>query len=488
VNVALLNPFTSDHPEVLDSEVDNGGVATTCLAFNATGDYLACGGNDGRVLVWDCMTRSAARQLCNGHVQPITALSWSRDSRRLLSASVDWTVRIWLVAESRTLLTLRCQAQIAHAHLHPRDASFLVCPLLMPALFVTYDVAAAKSPPSGVPVTASVAQQRPLPLPAAVVNGRADLALPACVAVFSVRGDQIFAANRKGVVLVIDTQSLQVIRTVTVSSFSAVKSISLARSGKRVLLNCADKRIRMFALDRDWALEREFFDAVNRFQWRSACFSSNEDYVVGGSAHKSSHKLYIWSASGNLIKILEHEKSGVLSVAWHPHRVLLASASAAGPLLLWAAVQTEHWSAYAPNFTELEENVEYVEREDEFDIEDEADIERKRLEAQRLIQGDETQIIDIVGGDADAGFDAELDETFFLPTVPEPDPVDIKTDAKNRSLTAALTQSALERAVDAARRACPAALPQAKRSRVKAEESQTQTQTQTVVTQAVDER
>jgi COMPASS component SWD1 len=213
------------------------------------------------------------------------------------------------------------------------------------------------------------------------------------------RGDQIVAGNRKGVVLVLDTKSLQVIRTVTVSSHSAIKSIALSHTGKRLLLNCADKRIRMYALDRDWALEREFFDAINRFQWRCCCFSPHDDYIVGGSAHKSSHKLYLWNSSGNLIKILEHEKSGVLSTAWHPHRVLLASASAAGPVLLWSAVQQERWSAYAPKFTELEENVEYVEREDEFDIQDEADLERERQAKRRLMQGDENELVDIVAPD-----------------------------------------------------------------------------------------
>lgn len=450
MNVALLNPYTSDHPEVVESELDHQGVSTTVVAFDRHGNYLACGANDGRVLVWDCVTRSAARELC-GHVQPITALSWSRDSQRLLSASVDWCVRVWLVADAKAMVTMRCQAQIGHASLHPRDPLFLVCPLLLAAQLVEYSADAQLS-------------ARSLPLPdASAVGGRAELALTASVAIFTARGDQIVAGNRKGVVLVLDTKSLQVLRTVTVSSHSAIKSIALSHTGKRLLLNCADKRIRMYALDRDWALEREFFDAINRFQWRCCCFSPHDDYIVGGSAHKSSHKLYLWNSSGNLIKILEHEKSGVLSTAWHPHRVLLASASAAGPVLLWSAVQQERWSAYAPKFTELEENVEYVEREDEFDIQDEADLERERQAKRRLMQGDENELVDIVAPDPLLRIDdGDDDKPFFLPTVPEPDAPDLRTDSANRPIAVALTSVALNQAIEAARRAVP---PVTKRAR-----------------------
>jgi COMPASS component SWD1 len=459
MNVALLNPYTSDHPEVVESELDNQGVSTTVVAFDRHGNYLACGANDGRVIVWDCVTRSAARELC-GHVQPITALSWSRDSQRLLSASVDWSVRVWFLADVGNNLaaargvTMRCQAQIGHAYLHPRENLFLVCPLLLPAQLVEWDSA-----------NSNQLSMRALPLPdAAALGGRAELALGASVAIFTTRGDQIVTGNRKGVVLVLDTKSLQVIRTVTVSSHSAIKSIALSHTGKRILLNCADKRIRMYALDRDWALEREFFDAINRFQWRCCCFSPHDDYIVGGSAHKSSHKLYLWNSSGNLIKILEHEKSGVLSTAWHPHRVLLASASAAGPVLLWSAVQQERWSAYAPKFTELEENVEYVEREDEFDIQDEADLERERQAKRRLMQGDENELVDIVAPDPLLRIDDvdDDDKPFFLPTVPEPDAPDLRTDSANRPIAVALTTVALNHAIDAARRAVPPVTKRAK--------------------------
>lgn len=165
------------------------------------------------------------------------------------------------------------------------------------------------------------------------------------------------------------------------SNSSAIRQIEFARRGTSFLVSTADRIIRVYEtidvlpngnnrLLGDPEPLQKLQDLVNRTQWKKCCFSGDGEFICAGSSRQ--HSLYIWEKSvGNLVKILHGTKGEMLlDVVWHPVRPLIASVSS-GVVSIWSQNQVENWSAFAPDFKELDENVEYEERESEYDLEDE---------------------------------------------------------------------------------------------------------------------
>lgn len=155
--------------------------------------------------------------------------------------------------------------------------------------------------------------------------------------------------------------------------------------------------------------------------------------MCAGSARQ--HALYVWEKSvGNLVKILHGTKGELLlDVVWHPVRPIITSISS-GLVSIWAQNQVENWSAFAPDFKELDENVEYEERESEFDIED----DDKSVDLSAEAKQDEEIEVDVVKVDPIAAFcssDEEYEEDAglqFLPMAPEvEDPEDSGWNQEN---------------------------------------------------------
>ncbi|KOB75719.1 Retinoblastoma-binding protein 5 [Operophtera brumata] len=290
MNLELLESFGQNYPEEFDGSLDSISLAATC-AFNRRGTLLAVGCNDGRIFIWDFLTRGIAKSL----------------SAHLLSASTDHNVCIWDVLSGECEQRYRFPTPILRVQFDPRNNKrFLVCPMRHAALLGDINV----------------------------------------IASFDRRGDTVYTGNAKGKILILDSQTLSIKAsfkiTVGTSSTTSIKSIEFARRGE----------------PRHKSLRHKYCTEVWR-EWRAGAHTettgSGKQYICAGSARQ--HALYVWEKSiGNLVKILHGTKGELLlDVVWHPIRPIIASISA----------------AFAPDFKELDENVEYEERESEFDVEDE---------------------------------------------------------------------------------------------------------------------
>lgn len=196
---------------------------------------------------------------------------------------------------------------------------------------------------------------------------------------------------------------------------TAVRGLTLSRDGAWLAgLVSGDKVIRVISTrwepgtGKKRVVSQDFSDPVDKVPWRAVVFSGNNaEWVVGGSRRSYMYEVLIWAREeGMLLERIEGPKVELLGLAWHPCRSFFVTASdpppdptltegavaettaaangsvlwqskagmgqispdLMGPVQFWCTDPNANWTAFAPDFQELEENVEYIEREDEFDL------------------------------------------------------------------------------------------------------------------------
>lgn len=160
--------------------------------------------------------------------------------------------------------------------------------------------------------------------------------------------------------------------SIKVKSLMPVLGIQCSRRGNYYLIN-SESRLKLFRRSNS-TQSAEFRDAVQHLFFSYCCFSGmsalqgdenwDSEYVVGCSENK----IYIWDiATHQLQKILEGPNENVICMEWHPYRPIIASSTIGGYVYVWVKSPEGSYSAFDPEFEEIEANDMYLEREDEFD-------------------------------------------------------------------------------------------------------------------------
>ena len=443
--------------------------AADCCAFSRHGNYLAVGCQDGACIVFDFVTRTPARVL-HAHTRATTSTCWSRGCALLVTASLDKTLKIWQTAAEEweePLQTVVFDEAVQLVQVCPRrrrDADTAVAAAA--AVTAGAESAAATAATTAAEATAVSDDDNSVPpLPSMLLlvclfssdapqlveslDGASHALLPLApvaagdagrsrpktgiwsVATFDQTGDVVVAGSSQGVLHVVNTSVLaaaaaargaagrgapplhgasvapMVMRSFRVQGGAAVQLIKVAPNNEHFICMSADSTVRLFSLDAAaGAPLQEFKDLVNRNRWQRVAWSPDSEYCVGATMEHSGHAIHIWSKDGRLVKCLHGPRESLLDLAWHPLRPFLATCTIDGHVHVWGTDISESWSAFAPNFEELDANEEYVEREDEFDIKDEEELGKMQ---RARIAAEETAEIDIISVDhvAALGSDSE---------------------------------------------------------------------------------
>ncbi|KAG9235908.1 retinoblastoma-binding protein-like protein 5 [Amylocarpus encephaloides] len=381
MNLALSDPFVlaQDYPESSTGSLRSGHACA--LRFNHKGDFLAAGRADGVVVIFDVETQGVACKL-KGHTRQIQSLSWSRCGRYLLTSSQDWKCIVWDLQDASILQSVRFEAAVYIAELHPWNHLMFTVSLFeeQPILVDATELLTAKYNLSSAP-------KRDPEEKLTEKQAAADLKQTTTVSIFTATGEHIVAGTNKGWLNIIDVRTRTTIYSTKICA-GVVIFLRLTSSGRDIVINSSDRIIRTIQLpnlkvDPDTIVievEHKFQDVVNKLSWNHVAFSSTGDYVTASTYNN--HDIYIWERThGSLVRILEGTKEEHGVVEWHPHRpMIVACGLESGRIHIWSIVPQQRWSALAPDFVEVEENVEYIEREDEFDIHPQEEIHKRRLD------------------------------------------------------------------------------------------------------------
>lgn len=405
MNLLLQDPFSvlKEYPEKLTHTIQNP-LITTCLQFSPGGHYLALGSVNGSVMIFDMDTRRPMHvlgaEIGGAHSRAVQSIQWSNNDddeigRYIVTSGRDWYVKVWDIrTPGAPIYQLQFDGPIWSCQWVGSAKETSIKDKLVATVFEEQDayyidpIQGMKWPLRPSLNDDSMAVDNETEDQGYVLTSKVHPMLPNVVITGSSKGwIEFYEINGDN-----ENPKFALLHSEKISN-SNVKDIIISNNGDRIAINCSDRTIRQYTLtysESQFTLtpEHKYQDVINKLQWNGIVFSNKSgDYLVASTHGSSTHELYLWeTTSGSLVRVLEGAEEELMDIDWNYQSMTIASNGfETGDVYIWSLVIPPKWSALAPDFEEVEENVDYREKEDEFDDLDDEEQERlQRQQAQAL--------------------------------------------------------------------------------------------------------
>jgi WD40 repeat protein len=277
-----------------------------CAAFSPDETRIVSGSLDETVRVWDADSGTVLQTL-KGHTSPVLSVAFSPDGTRIVSGSNDQTVRVWDAESGMELRTLKGHADSVRSVAFSPDGTRIV----------------SGSDDETVRVwdADSGTELRTL-------KGHADSVWSVA---FSPDGTRIVSGSHDHTVRVWDAESGTGLRTLK-GHIDLVRSVAFSPDGTRIVSGSDDETVRVWDADSGTVLQtlKGHTSLV-----LSVAFSPDGTRIVSGSNDQT---VRVWDAeSGMELRTLKGHASSVLSVAFSPDGTRIVSSAYDRTVRVWDA-------------------------------------------------------------------------------------------------------------------------------------------------------
>jgi len=279
------------------------------IDYDSSGSLLVSGGIDKFVKLWDTRAGQPTTTL-SGPVQSVMSVRFSPNDNLVMGASNDHSIRLWATREGRVRHTLTGHVGKVFGGAFSQDNRRLVSGSHDRTLKI-WDIEKGYC-------TNTV------------------FCFSSCNdVVFTTLTNMIATAHMDSTLRFWDIKSVTMVHDVQNLHTSKLTSVEASPDGQTVLTCSRDGTLKLCDL-RTYAAVQTYKDPNFRvgLDWVKARFSSDGQYVVGGS---SDGVVFIWDTStGELRKSLANgHKKTVICVSWNPLGHQLATADRDGNIVLW---------------------------------------------------------------------------------------------------------------------------------------------------------